>query len=538
MHRTNCSVKQLPFSDLFHSYLNNFSDVRSFYNGNPFEGPSIKEHARQKPFNCNRARAAELLKTFNEPFDLHKNARQNIDRLMDQETLAIVTGQQLGIYGGPLYTVLKTISAIHLARQLQQKLGRPVIPVFWLADEDHDYDEIRSLQLPNREEVTELSLPAREQPLPPVAELNLPPELENLQHEAKQLLYETDFSTDLWQLLEDCFQPGRTFLRAFGDFLTRLFSKHGLVLAGSNHPEIKAFTKDIFKRAVQQADPIRQTLQDQSEQIEQQFHQQVTLYDSNLFYFSDEGNRLKISATDGKWSTGAGEGWSTEGLLQHIDEHPERFSPNVFLRPILQDKLLPTLGYVAGPGELAYYGQMKQLYPLFDSQMPLIFPRMTATIIEPAIDRILNELPFEFYEYQQRIEDLDSAYVERSEQTNIEEVFSSWKQKVNEIAEPHKEQVAAVDATLEGAAGKATAVYFGELDKLKGKVYRAAKKQDETQLNRIRRIKRNLFPGSGMQERTIAAIYFMNKYGLNIWDEILASLDEEESFDRHKLIYV
>src|SRR5699024_924072 len=145
-------------------------------------------------------------------------------------------------------------------------------------------------------------------------------------------------------------------------------------------------------------------------------------------------------------------------------------------------------------------------------------------------------LPFEFADYSQRIEDLESTYVEHSEQVDIEALFSDWKQKVEQISESRTSAIAEVDQTLNGAAGKATAVYFGELDKLKGKVYRAVKQQDQTQLNRIRKIKQNLYPGGNLQERSVAAIYYMNKFGLGIWDNLLASLDEGETFDQHKLV--
>jgi uncharacterized protein YllA (UPF0747 family) len=200
--------------------------------------------------------------------------------------------------------------------------------------------------------------------------------------------------------------------------------------------------------------------------------------------------------------------------------------------------MVPTLGYVAGPGELAYYGQMKKMYKFFKRSMPAIFPRMSATIIEPSIDRILDELPFEIADYEGRIEDLESKYVERSNQPDIEEIFNDWKQKVEEISEGHKAEIKDIDSTLEGAAGKATAVYFGELDKLKGKVYRSVKQQEETQIKRIRKIKANLFPEGIPQERIISFIYFMNKYGIDIWDRLLQELDENEKFDQHKLIYL
>lgn len=536
MHRTNRSYQNLPYSNLFRTYVSDFSEVSAFYDYNPFDAESVEAKARELSYAGDRRRMVELLQDFNKPFELQEAARRNLNRLREEEALTLVTGQQLGVYGGPLYTVLKIISTIHLARQTEALLNRPVIPVFWLADEDHDYEEIRSLHLLGDGELQSFELPPRSQPLPPVADIRLPGELDQLRNQIKDALYETDFSADVWQLLDRCFRPHATFAQAFGDFITHLFSKHGLLLAGSNDPAIKDQTKEVFRRSVEHAGAVREALEAQSDRISDRFHQQVTLYDSNLFYLSDEGNRLKISAADAGWVAAGGREWTTGELLGQIDKSPERFSPNVFLRPLMQDRLLPTLGYVAGPGELAYYGQMKKLYGYFETKMPVIFPRMTATLVEPAIGRILDELPFEFHEYDMRIEDLDSAYVERTEKMDIETVFSEWKQKVKQVADPQKDKVAAVDPTLEGAAGKATAVYFGELDKLKGKVYRAVKQQDQTQLSRIRRIKHNLFPMDGLQERSVAAIYFMNKYGIDLWDKLLDGLDENETFDEHKLI--
>src|SRR5699024_1010520 len=181
---------------------------------------------------------------------------------------------------------------------------------------------------------------------------------------------------------------------------------------------------------------------------------------------------------------------------------------------------------------------MKSFYASFERAMPVIFPRLSGTLIEPAVDRIIAELTFEFDDYSQRIEDLESTYVEHSEQVDIEALFSDWKQKVEQISEIQTSVIAEVDATLEGAAGKATAVYYGELDKLKGKVYRAVKQQDQTQLNRIRKIKIHLFPENELQERFLSPIYFMNKFGVDIWDDLLASLDEEETLNRHKLFEI
>ncbi|MDX1639635.1 MAG: bacillithiol biosynthesis cysteine-adding enzyme BshC [Balneolaceae bacterium] len=538
MQLQNYSFTQLPFSDLFRTYVTNYDKLSRFYSANPFAAEAIRQHADSVTVPQDRDTMAELLATFNKRFNLHENALHNIERLRGEKALALVTGQQLGIFGGPLYTVLKTVTTIHLAAKLERELDRPVVPVFWLADEDHDYDEVKQVNLLDRDELQTFSLDYKRDSYPPVAELTLDSTFLDFKEQIRDGLFETDFTGQLWKLLNRTYSGEKRFDTAFGQLISRLFSRHGLILAGSNCRPIKEKARGCLKVAIRQADRIRRNLEQQSTVLEEQFHRQATIYDSNLFFLDDRQGRTKIMRNGDRWKTDGGREWTTEQLVELIDTEPERFSPNVFLRPILQDLMVPTLGYVAGPGELAYYGQMKTMYQVFKRRMPVIFPRLSATIVEPAIDRILGELPFEFGEYNNRIEDLESEYVDQSEQHDIEAIFRDWKQKVGEISDQGKDRVKEIDSTLEGAAGKATAVYFGELDKLKGKVYRSVKQQEETQLKRIRKIKANLFPGGELQERTVSFIYFMNKYGIDIWDQLLAELEEDENFDHHKLIYI
>ena len=530
--------EKLPFSDLFKTYVSDFEKLTDFYEFNPFSGADIKSRISSIKFNGDRTASIGLLKEINKSYNVHEAALKNLDRLKKEGSLAIVTGQQLGVYGGPLYTILKTISTIHLAEQIEAKTGTPVVPVFWLADEDHDYEEIRSVTVINGDDPQTFSLPAKSSGLPPVAQLEYSSAIAELKNQLKNAQFDTDFTDDLWEILDRNFKEGNRFDYAFGGFIADLFSKHGLVLAGSNHPEIKELTRECMKSAITDADEIRQSLQEQTNAISEQFSQQVTLYDSNLFYLDESAGRVKISRNGDGWKTESGQQWSTSGLVDAIDANPELFSPNVFLRPVMQDQLLPTLGYVAGPGEVAYYGQMKSFYHRFDMQMPVIFPRLSATFIEPAIDRIMDEVPFELQEFGQRIEDLESQFVERTEQTDIESVFKDWQQKTESVSEDPIKTIGEIDPTLEAAAEKAHQIFSNELDKLKGKVYRSVKDQEETQLKRIRRIQNHLFPNRVLQERSVSGIYFMNKYGNDIWDRVIDSLDANDNFEQHKLIYL
>lgn len=536
MQQKSYPFEKLPFSRLFKTYTSDFRALKEFYEYDPFDAGAVAARAEEAGPSVSRTRLEEVLQRFNGNFDQGAATEKNIGRLGEKGALAVVTGQQLSLFGGPLYTVFKTISAIHLSRTLEKQLDRPVIPVFWLADEDHDYEEVRHCGVFNGDSLQRLSLPP-ESGDRPVAERSLPEDLKEVREEAEEVLYETDFSGDLFTLLDGTYRKGVSFGKAFGDFLMALFGEHGLVLMGSNRDFIKEWISGEMARSVEEAGDLRRALEKQSEGLEEDYHRQVTLYDSNLFYRDGQGRRVKISRRGEGWIAG-GEEWSGGELAEAIRGNPGRFSPNVFMRPIIQDRLLPTLGYVAGPGEIAYYGQMKEMYRCFGMRMPVVFPRLSATLIEPSIERVMDELPFELHEYSRRIEDLESAFVDRSESVDIEEIFAGWKEEVEAVSESRKERISRIDPTLDGAAGKATAVYFGELDKLKGKVYRSVKQQEQTQLNRIRKIKAQLFPGDGMQEREVSAIYFMNKYGTEIWDRMLAKLDEEESFRHHKLFYL
>ncbi|MDX1671707.1 MAG: bacillithiol biosynthesis cysteine-adding enzyme BshC [Balneolaceae bacterium] len=531
------SFDDLPLSDLFKSYVSDYEDLAEFYSGNPYHMELIREHAEKVSLKIDAQSTIEALSEFNHQFDVDPAALDQIDRFSEENALAIVTGQQLGIYGGPLYTVYKSITAIRLAALLEQELDMPVIPVFWLADEDHDFEEVKSVGILDRDDLLRISYERDAADTPPVSEIVLDDRFEQFRSQVEEQLQVTDFTDRLWTLLDRCYQEGATFGEAFGKLMAELFSKHGLVFAGSNFISIKRMGRDCLKAAVENAEPLKEALENQSTKIGSQFHQQAAVFDSNLFYLDEEAGRTKVYKNESNWHTDQGGEWSTEELLEDIEQRPERFSPNVFLRPVFQDRILPTLGYVGGPGEIAYYGQMKQVYELYELQMPIVFPRMSGTIVEPAIDRILDELPFELWEYGKRIEDLESEFVDRTEQVDIESIFEDWKQQVEEISEAKANEIAEIDPTLEGAAGKATAVYSGELDKLKGKVYRSVKQQEQTQLNRIAKIKAQLFPERQMQERSVSFIYYMNKYGLDIWDRLIEQLELEYAPDRHKLIY-
>lgn len=525
MNKNHCSFQQLPFSKLFNTYVSDYSELNSFYSVNPFNDAEINAKADTLNNPESKSEFIKALSEYHSHLGISEAQQKQLDKFSKENSIVIVTGQQLGVYGGPLFTIYKTITTILLAKKWEEKLECPVVPVFWLADEDHDFEEIASIGIPKYDGFKEIRL-NQEGNNQPVSAQKIQNTFEDFSNSIKKELSETDFSLDLFTELEGYYKEGKTHVQAFAQLMSSWFSDEGLLIVGSNFKSIKHLLVDTFKRSVIDSGQIFESLDLKSNQLEKNYHRQVIVGLSNLFLIDSKHGRLKLEKSNDEWKAGSSV-FSQQALISMIETSPQNFSPNVFLRPIVQDVLLPTLGYVAGPGELSYYGQMKNLYPLFDLEMPVIFPRLSATIIESGVERIMEKLPFEMCSYNQRIEDLEAAYVEQTNSKDIEGVFSSWKTEINQIAKKPNSFIKNIDPTLEGTTGKVITGFGNEIDKLKGKVYRSIKQQEQTQLNRIAKIKSQLFP-DGLQERSVSPIYFMNKYGLNIWLDLLKEFEKED----------
>lgn len=534
MELSDCSFQKLPYSKLFRTYIYEFQKLKQFFPYNPLDEEQVLKRASQLKNFTKKESLIEALSAFHKQLGLG-NQGKALQKLAQPGAMAVITGQQMGVYGGPIFTIYKTLTAILCARKYEKLTGRPVVPVFWIADEDHDFDEIAWVGIPGRNDFMNIYLDEKGNGKP-IAEQVLTNSINTLFEEVFSELHETDFTDSIKSQLKKHYKTGATYSAAFAGLMSEWFAEQGLLIAGSNHPDIKKLVAEEMSRSIANADALFNAVEQQSVAIEALYHRQVMNGDSNLFYLSSKEGRVKIHKENDHWKAGSIK-WKTDLLQQEILEQPEKFSPNVFLRPVIQDALLPNLGYVAGPGELAYYGQMKLFYEQFEQEMPPIFPRMCATVIESGIARILTLLPFEIPDYDKRLEDLEAEFIDKTDAPDLEEVFSNWKIELNTTAEIPLKVIDEIDPTLAGTAGKTIAGFEHELDKLKARVYRAIKNQHDTQLKRIERIKISLFPGNSLQERAVSPIYFMNKYGPQIWDDLLYAMEQEElDLGKHHII--
>ena len=538
MKLEDVSFDKLPVNSLFQTYVNDYPKLSGFFSESPFRWPKQNGRADFNTGKVDRETLITLLNNINSAYGVDEEALRQIKRLEDPETRVVVTGQQMVVFGGPLFLILKAISVLLWAKHIERQTGKPVVPVFWLADEDHDLEEVSTLALPGSDGAEHLYLdyhPAVHHSVgsnSPAGE-----EVDSLLKQIFSLLPETDFSSELEELLRSSYQSGNL-KQGFGKLMAGLFSKHGLVLAESNNAGIKKELSRPICQAVQQAIEINEKLEERSAEVEDGFHRQAQVQPTTLFMHDDNKGRIRLNRTNGKWWTDAGDEWTSRELCRMAEEEPWRFSPNVFLRPIIQDWLLPTVGYVAGPGEVAYYAQLGKVYELFDQKMPVILPRYSASIIEPAIDRIMDHLPFELPDFARRIEDLEKEYLEWSTPDNLEDHFLTWQQELENFMQQKSSLIDRYDPSLRGSAEKMTVNFNKSIEKLHQKLRKSLRQQDEVQLKRIKRIKNTIFPDDRMQERVISWLYFSNKYGLSFWDEIINELSESEALPhKHLLLF-
>lgn len=359
--------------------------VRRFYQGTPFDGRWMR--GTDRPLAANSARIAELLREQNAAWGADASTMDNI-RLLEQGARVVVTGQQVGIFGGPLLTLMKAATAVRKA-QVASAAGVPHVPVFWMATEDHDLDEVNQLTLSSKTEVETLRAQIAGHRQEPVGAIQLGEEvLPLLDQLEERLAY-----APVCEVLREAYAPGQTLANGFAKLLTYIFREQGLIVIDASSRAYHALGAEILRMAIERVDTLEELLLQRTEELQASgYHAQVLVQkeSSLLFLVNEEGQRLPLRRTDGAWKAG-NKSYTSEDLLAILEAAPERLSPNALLRPLFQDVLLPTSAYIGGPAEIAYFAQSQVLYENMLGVMTPVLPRLSATLIEPAIAKVMEQ---------------------------------------------------------------------------------------------------------------------------------------------------
>jgi bacillithiol biosynthesis cysteine-adding enzyme BshC len=527
--------------NLFLDYLYEFDNVKDFYKTN-FRDKEVYLKTFRKVAESHSHLREHLVNALSgqyKDFNSSSKTQNNISALSDNKTLAVVTGQQLGIIGGPLYTFYKIITAIKLSSALSERYDDyQFVPVFWLEADDHDFNEVREINLIN--DNNEIKKIAYGQELPEdenigsVGNLRFTESLNNFFAELESNLRSTEYTQDLMEKIKAVYSIGKTFKQAFKELLFWLFDQYGLILFDPQDIKIKELLKPVFKKEITDFGIHTEKLVNISAKLEEIYHAQVKVRPINLFYSYEEGRYLIEPVENEFRLKRKRKKFTQEELLLTIENEPGNFSPNVLLRPICQDYILPTVFYIGGPSEVSYFAQIMPLYDFYKIEPPIIYPRSSATIIEKNISSIIEKFEINLDQLLLDPERLKKKIIDSISNGSVDAIFNETVSNIEKEMDHLKEKLFEFDKTLSDSTSKYSERILRYVNELKGKALEAQNRKFETTLRQIDKVTNSILPNSVLQEREINFIYFVNKYSMNI----LIRLFDELSINKfeHQII--
>jgi len=541
MECTSVPYSRVPHaSPLFLDYLYHFERVAQFFKASPFEASSYTSLAtRLRESSTPRREIADILTKQNHAFGCVEPTFANIQRLSEPGTYAVVTGQQVGLLSGPAFTLYKALTAVRLAQFLTEQ-GLPSVPVFWLANEDHDLEEVAEVAIYDEEyHLVSLSDHGdRPAPRSPVGQVRLTSDISAALDRLEAGLPPGEPRDRLLLDLRETFQPGATWSQAFARFLARLFGQWGVILLDPLDEAVHRLSVKVYQQALRGAAELRARLLERSGALVRHgYHAQVHVAeDSTLVFVARDGNRVPVHQRDGECWVDGTERASLAELQAWLDDRPLDFSPNVLLRPVVQDVLLPTLAYVAGPSELAYLGQAQVLYEAFGRPQPVVFPRAAFTLVDRRIQRWLEKYRLAIEDVWEGEEHLSRKIAAAGFAEGWSERFEQSERELAQLIDRLQRDVEKLDPTLLDTFQHVKEKMKYQMERLRGKVSRAALGRSELLSRHEQFLLRFLMPHRDLQERRISGIYFLGCAGYELLDRLLARIQTHSS-DHQILTY-
>ncbi len=521
-------IRQFPwFRRLATDYAFDFARVAPFFAGDPAEPAAwVDTIARSQATPRRPADLARVIADQQTRREAPAAARAAAARLADPATRVVITGQQAGLFGGPLFTLLKAVTAMQLASRVERERGVAVVPVFWIDAEDHDWPEVSGCTVLDADfepRTVRLADLAGAGDLP-IARLTLSDAIVTAIDEAAAALPPTEFRDELIAGLRQAYQPGRGMADAFGRWMEAVLGPRGLVVYDSSDSAAKALAQPIFHREITEpGQTAALAARAGAALVAAGYHAQVTPAEGAISLFYLNSGREAIRASGARATVGERES-TLEALAAEAAATPEHFSPNVLLRPLVQDLVFPTICYVAGPNELAYLGQLREVYARFGIAMPLMYQRATATLVDSPTLRFLTKYRLPLLSLQAQDEKTLNELLEAQLPPTVEQALAGVSSIVDERMGALAAAVPQIDPTLEGTVRTTLGKMQHEIATLHTKVINAAKRKDETLRRQFQRAQALTFPEGHPQERALGFVWFLNRYGPALVDRLLEEI--------------
>lgn len=519
MHCRALPIEALPHQpQLLRDYLHSYEKVAAFFRHKP-DLESILRVASHLDYPEDRRREiAAILRQQNQFLGAGASTFSNLDRL-ENGAVAVVSGQQAGLFSGPCYAIYKALAAVRCAGDLTER-GIDAVPVFWMATEDHDLDEVRSSTFFHDGQLTEFSLPRGTGDGAPVGRIPLGPEIAALRSSAETILDAADGGR-LTAILRECYQPDDTYGSAFGKLFARLFRNFGLILLDPLDVRLHQMARPLLLRAVEERDAIDQALLERDKELEAAGYipqVRVTSQSTILLSISSEG-RQAVSHDDGQFRSGTRR-WTRPELLDAVRSEPESFSPNALFRPVIQDYLLPTVACVAGPAEISYFAQSEVLYRSLLGRMPVMLSRPGFTLVDAKAQRLLKQYNLQAENVWEGPQELAKRMTAASIPANLSTLLRENGEEIRNRLQQWSDAVRVLDPTLQTAVETAQKKIEYQSEKLQQMIGRALDRKSGTVAAHQEFLSNLIYPHKALQSRQLCFLPFLARWGQTGLEEI------------------
>lgn len=491
---------------------------------------------------------ADVLDVYNERVGASPMTLAQLAHLR-QGAPVVVGGQQAGLLTGPMLVIHKAVSVIQAAKHAQATIGRPVVPLFWIAGEDHDWDEVNHTFVPDQQSsssVTRLNIVRSTAVRTSVSRMNVTPaQMEQVMDKLAASLADTVHKRQLLQLIRQCAHNATNLSDWFASILARLFADEGLVVLDADDPSLRQLESPMFVELIERNDDIEAALLAGASSVrELGFKEQVAVTpdSANLFIFhrefEDEApERLLLYKRAGRYETRTGSAaFEREQLLALAEHSPTSLSNNVLTRPLMQEYVLPVLATVLGPAEIAYWGLTKEAFAILGRQLPIIVPRMTFTLIEPHVAKLMKQFHLQFDTIGEELPQRQAQVLAELDQFEPAEQFAQVRKQFSTLYGPLLQQIKSLDHGLIATADKNMDFILTQIIYMEQQVRLSQQRRHEVVVKQFHRLSQSVRPLNKMQERVLNVSYFWNHYGTRWIADLLAT--PIHFAGQHGLLYI
>ncbi|QUG40994.1 bacillithiol biosynthesis cysteine-adding enzyme BshC [Psychrobacillus sp. INOP01] len=530
-----------PFASSFYKkYLEDITDLSSFFHYE-WNQKALNKRIKEADFSKHkRTELAEVITSYMSKYGISEKSSQHIDELRNNG-IVVIGGQQAGILSGPLYSIHKAISVIALAKQQREILGIPVIPVFWIAGEDHDIDEINHVYIERSRTLQKLVYPEKTRTKKIASESAFDLKLmDSYLDEIFKSLPETLYTKNLKSKVIELLENNLTYTSFFTALMNELFQEEGLLLLDAAYEPLRKLESDYFQLQILHAPEIAKVVLEHEKKMEQEgFGTPIQAKESaaHLFYI-EEGERFLLERVNDQFIHEAkGFSFTLDEMMEIAREHPEKLSNNVVTRPIMQEMVFPVLSFIAGPGEIAYWGTLKTAFELFDMKMPVLMPRISISIVNAKTQSLLEKLSFTIEDvWDGSLQDAKLNYINNNRNEEIPHLIEEIKEDLIEKYDKLEKLLMTDGLKLSPLVQKNLQNHEKQLKFIKNAIEDTFLGKIDATINRYDHISMSLVPNGGLQERTYTPIQLLNEFGPSLIQELLEVPYEFNG--KHHVIYI